>query len=104
MCWMTEILQANIFFFIASIATIVFSIMACVAMYLIIKILVSIRAILARIEAGSDLIADDILAARAFVAGGGLISHLISFVARAGGGGQKKRSSRKKELVITDKE
>ena len=101
---MTEILQANIFFFIASFATIVFSIMACVAMYLIIKILISIRAILARIEAGSDLIADDISAARAFVTGGGLISHLISFVARAGGG-QKRRSSRsKKELVITDKE
>lgn len=102
---MTEILQANIFFFIASFATIVFSIMACVAMYLIIKILVSVRAILARIEAGSDLIADDIQAARDFVAGGGLISHLISFMARAGGGGQKKRSSRsKKELIITDKE
>ncbi len=102
---MTEILQANIFFFIASFATIVFSIMACVAMYLIIKILVSVRAILARIEAGSDLIADDIQAARNFVAGGGLISHLISFMARAGGGGQKKRSSRsKKELIITDKE
>ncbi len=102
---MTEILQANIFFFIASFATIVFSIMACIAMYLVIKILVSIRAILVRIEAGSDLIADDIQAARAFVAGGGFISHLISFVARVGGArsrAQKKRS--KKELVITDKE
>lgn len=103
---MTEILQANIFFFIASAATIVFSIMACIAMYLVIKILVSIRAILARIEAGSDLIADDIQAARDFVAGGGLISHLISFVMRAGGSGSTKaRSKRKnKELVITDKE
>ncbi len=101
---MTEILQANIFFFIASVATIVFSIMACVAMYFIIKILISIRAILARIEEGSDLIAEDIKGFRAFVTGGGIISHLINFVARAGGGGQKKRSSRKKELVITDKE
>lgn len=102
---MTEILQANIFFFIASFATIVFSIMACIAMYLIIKILISIRAILARIEAGSDLIADDILAARTFVTSGGLISHLINFVARQTGGGRKARSSRsKKELVITDKE
>jgi hypothetical protein len=102
---MTEILQANIFFFIASIATIVFSIMACVAMYLIIKILISIRAIIGRIEAGSDLIADDIQAARAFVAGGGLLSHLISFVARAGGARSKASSRRKnKELVVTDKE
>ena len=102
---MTEILQANIFFFIASIATIVFSILACVAMYLVVKILISIRAIIARIEAGSDLIADDILAARAFVTSGGLISHLISFVTRQAGGGRKTRSSKsKKELVITDKE
>ncbi len=102
---MTEILQANIFFFIASFATIVFSIMACIAMYLIIKILISIRAILARIEAGSDLIADDIQAARAFVTGGGLISHLIGFVARAGGSRMRASKKRKnKELVITDKE
>jgi hypothetical protein len=102
---MTEILQANIFFFIASIATIVFSIMACVAMYLVIKILVSIRGILSRIEEGSDLIAEDIQAARAFVAGGGLVSHLIGFVARAQGMRSKTRSRRKnKELVITDNE
>lgn len=101
---MTEILQANIFFFIASIATIVFSIMACVAMFLVIKILISIRAILARIEAGSDLIADDIQAARAFVTGGGLISHLIGFVARAGGRTTTRARRSKKELVITDKE
>ena len=102
---MTEILQANIFFFIASIATIVFSIMACVAMYLVIKILISIRAILARIEEGSDLIAEDIKGVRALVRGGGIISHLISFVARAGGSRAKARSKRKnKELVITDNE
>jgi hypothetical protein len=102
---MTEILQANIFFFIASAATIVFSIMACIAMYLVIKILVSLRAIIARIEAGSDLIAEDIKGARDFVTSGGLISHLISFVARQSGGGRKTRSSKsKKELVITDKE
>lgn len=103
---MTEILHANAFFFIASVATIVFSIMACIAMYLVIKILVSIRAILARIEAGSDLIAEDIQAARTFVAGGGLISHLIRFVARAGGSTspRSKRAKRNKELVITDNE
>jgi hypothetical protein len=102
---MTEILQANIFFFIASFATIVFSVMACIAMYLIIKILISIRAIIARIEAGSDLIADDIQAARAFVTGGGLLSHLVGFLARAGGMRSKSSSRRKnKELVVTDKE
>ncbi len=101
---MTEILHANIFFFIASAATIVFSILLCVAMYLVIKILISIRAILARIEAGSDLIAEDIQAARDFVAGGGLISHLIGFAARAGGGRKTRSSKSKKELIIRDTE
>ena len=102
---MTEILQANIFFFIASIGTIVFSIMACIAMFLVIKILISIRAIIARIEVSSDMIAEDLKGARAFVTGGGLISHLISFVARQTGGGRKTRSSKsKKELAETIKE
>lgn len=102
---MTEILQANIFFFIASLATIVFSILACVAMYLVIKILVSIRAILARIEEGSEQIAEDIQSARAFVAGGGLVSHLISLFVRTQSTSAKARAKRsKKELVITDKE
>lgn len=101
---MNEILHANIFFFIASLATIVFSIMACIAMYLIIKILVSIRSILARVEAGSDLIAEDIQAARDFVAGGGLISHLISFVTRAGRGSSTRTRRSKKELVNTNRE
>lgn len=101
---MTEILHANIFFFIASAATIVFSILLCVVMVLVIKILISVRAILARIEAGSDLIAEDIQAARDFVAGGGLISHLIGFVTRAGGGPKRRSSRSKKELIIRDTE
>ena len=99
---MTEILHANIFFFIASGATIVFTIMLCLAMYLVIKILASIRAILARIEAGSDMIADDIQAARDFVAAGGFISHLIGMVTRASGGRAKRSSKAKKELIIRD--
>ena len=101
---MTEILHANIFFFIASIATIVFAIMVCIVMYLVIKILISIRAILARIEAGSDMIAEDIQAARNFVAGGGIISHLISFATRVGGGRRARSSKSKKELIIRDTE
>jgi len=99
---MTEILHANIFFFIASFATIVFTVMACIAMYLAIKILASVRAILARIEAGSDMISEDIQAARDFMAGGGLISHLISFVTRAGMARTKRSSKTKKDLIIND--
>lgn len=77
---MTEVLHANIFFFIASIATIVFTILLCVALYQVIKILARIRALLERIEAGSDMIAEDISTMRNFVVRGGLISHLVGMV------------------------
>lgn len=99
---MTEILHANIFFFIASGATIVFTILLCIAMYLVIKILSSIRAILARIEAGSDMISGDIQAARDFVASGGLIAHLIGFVMGTTRSRTKRSTKAKKELIIRD--
>ena len=101
---MTEILHANIFFFIASAATIVCSILVCIVLFLVIKILISIRAILARIEAGSDKIAEDIQAARDFVTGGGIIAHLISLAARVRGGRKARSSRSKKELIISDSE
>lgn len=77
---MNEILHANIFFIIASAATIAFAIMVCVAMYYVIKILASIQAIVARVEEGSDVIAEDVAAMRNFVKGGGLVSSIVSFV------------------------
>lgn len=101
---MTEILHANIFFFITSVVMVAFGILGCIVLYQIIKILKSIRAIVARIEAGSDIIAEDIQAARDFVAAGGLISHLISFATRKSGGRKTRSSRAKKELIITDKE
>jgi len=101
---MTEMLHADIFFFITSIVTVILGIFACVAMYYVIKILKSIRAIVDRIDAGSDMIAEDIQAARDFVAAGGLISHLISFAARASGGRKARSSKSKKELITRDTE
>lgn len=77
---MSEVLQANIFFFIASAATIVFAIMVCIVLYYVIRILIAIRAIVERIEAGSDVIAEDVLAVRDFVKNGGLVAYLISRV------------------------
>ena len=101
---MTEILHANIFFFITSVMTVLLGTLGCIVLYQVIKILASIRAIMARIEEGSDMIAEDIQAARDFVAAGGLISHLISFAARASGGRRARSSKSKKELISTDKE
>jgi len=100
---MNEILHANIFFIIASVATVAFAIMVCIAMYYFIKILVSIRAILSRIEEGSDMIAEDITAVRNFIAGGGLISHLVSLFMHVSKKQPTKRAS-KKDIVISDSE
>jgi hypothetical protein len=93
---MNDILHANIFFVIASVATVSFAVMVCIALYYVIKILASIRAIIERVEKGSDVIAEDISAMRQFVAGGGLVAHLIGLVApkRA----NKRRTETKKDI------
>ncbi len=77
---MSEILHANIFFFIASLATIAFSIFICIALYYLVKILQSVRRIVDRVEAASDQVADDIATAREYVVSGGLVSYLIGLV------------------------
>ncbi len=77
---MNEVLHANVFFIIASVATVAFAIMVCIAMYYVIKILASVQAIVARVEEGSDVIAEDVAAMREFVKGGGLVSSIVSFV------------------------
>lgn len=93
---MSEVLQANIFFMIASAATVVFVIMVCVVLYHVIKIVIAIRAIVERLEAGSDVIADDVSAMRDFVKSGGLVSYLINRVRPQG---QKARASRTKKTT-----
>ncbi len=85
---MSEVLHANIFFFIASAATVVFLLLVAVAMYYIIRILMSVRKIVERIEAGSDVIAEDVASMRDFVKSGGLVAYLINRMS------PKKRTSR----------
>lgn len=77
---MNEILHANIFFVIASVATVVFIIMVCILLYHGIKILIAIRTIVERVAKGSEMITDDMVTFRRFVFGGGLISHLAQYM------------------------
>jgi len=77
---MNEVLHANIFFLIASIATVAFAILVCVAIYHVIKILVAVRTIVERIAAVSDMIAEDIGAMRDFVTSGSLVTYIIGLV------------------------
>lgn len=102
---MSEILHANIFFFIASISTIVLSILGCVAMYQVIRILKSLRSLMEKIEDGSDMIAEDITTMRNFVFKGGMISHLMRLVVGTSARKNSMRSRKStKDIVITDKE
>ena len=65
---MNEVLHANIFFFIASAATIVFCIFICLILYHVLKIVHSIRRVVERVEASSQKFADDMLELRETVA------------------------------------
>lgn len=92
---MDEILHANIFFFIASAATIVFCMLVSIALYQVIKILKLLRSIMERIEAGSELIAEDVAHVRSFIKNGGLMSRVIGLIMGAGFG--RRARSRKAE-------
>lgn len=74
---MNEILHANIFFVIASVATICFCILTCIILFQVIKILKTVRVILARIEEGSEVIAEDLYEFRETIKESGVISGLI---------------------------
>ena len=86
---MNEILHANIFFLIASIATTVFCILTCLILYQVLKIVRVVRNIIERIEAGSEVIAGDVAHVRSLIANGGMISKFFQFIM---GGAQKRRS------------
>jgi len=89
---MNEVLHANIFFLIASIATVIFSILACVILYQVIKSVKVIRSILERIESGSEKIAQDFAHVRSLVSNGGVVSRVITFMVGAAGLGRRNRS------------
>ena len=91
---MSDIVQADIFFFIASIGIVVLTILVCLILYQVLKVVKSIRRILERIDEGSEVIAEDVSQLRAFVLEGSLVSQLIHFfVPRAAR--RAKRAARK---------
>lgn len=108
---MDEILQANIFFFIASIASVVFMILLSVILYHVIKIVKSVRAILDKVEAGSEVLAEDVSNLRSqIISGGSFVTKFITlFINNLGifGGqesGRRKSSSTKRKKVRESEE
>ncbi len=90
---MSEMLQANIFFGITSVAVVVATLFVCIILYQIIKLLKSIRRIVDRIDEGSEIIAEDVSQLRAYVTEGSLVSQVMSFVL----GRKAKKTSRTKQ-------
>ena len=88
---MNEVLHANIFFIIASLATVIFCVLISFILYQVFKIVRSIRAIIERIEAGSEMIAKDVANVRELVASGGLFSRLLQFIMGFGRGQKRDR-------------
>jgi hypothetical protein len=74
---MNEILHANIFFLIASIATVCFCILVCYILFQVIKILQLVRSILERVEAGSEVLASDLAHIRMFFSEEGFLSRIL---------------------------
>jgi len=88
---MNEILHANVFFIITSVATVVFSLITCLILFHVLKLVKSVRRIVERIEAASEQVADDLESAREFFYNGGMIARVMGFMA---GTKRKARRSR----------
>lgn len=80
---MNEILHANIFFIIASVATVVFCVIVSLILFQVFKLVKSARRIVERIESASEQVADDIAHAREVFYNGGMIARVMGFMAGA---------------------
>ncbi len=86
---MSEVLQANIFFYIASVATVLFCLVVTMILFQIYKIMKTVRSILERIDSASEVMAEDVAQVRKLVATGGIVSTIMGLVF---GTKKKKRS------------
>ena len=77
---MSEVLQANIFFYIASVATVIFCIVVTMILFQVYKVMKTVRSILERIDSASEVMAEDVAQVRKLVATGGLMSTIIGLV------------------------
>ena len=91
---MTEVLQANIFFIVASVGTVIFILLVSVALYQVVRILRSVRQIVDRVEEGSETLAEDVSQLRNYVVSGSLFSQIIGLF--MGTKGSRSRSRRQK--------
>lgn len=77
---MSEVLQANIFFYIASVATVIFCIVVTMILFQFYKVMKTIRSILERINSASEVMAEDVAHVRKLVTTGGIVSTILGLV------------------------
>ena len=77
---MEDILKADIFFFIASLGVVLFTILVGMALYQVVRILKLIRRIVERVDAGSEVLVDDIENLRESFSPARIISFIMSFI------------------------
>ena len=82
---MSEVLHANIFFVVATIAVVVFCVLVSLVLFQVFKIVKLVRTILERIQAGSEIIAEDVAHMRSLVANGSMISRAFQFFTGSSG-------------------
>ncbi len=90
---MSEVLQANIFFYIASVATVIFCIVVTMILFQFYKVMKTVRSILERIDSASDVVAEDVAHVRRLIATGGLVSTIMGLVF----GAKKKKRTKSTE-------
>lgn len=90
---MSDVLQADIFFFIATAATVVFLLLVAVILFQIYKVVRIIRRVLERVEAASDVVAEDAAHIRELIASGGFFASLFGLMSSV-----KRRTRRRKDV------
>lgn len=100
---MSEVLQANIFFVITSIAVVIFTILVCVALYQVIKILMSARRVMNRIESGTEAIVLEATKIKENLTHGGFFKNILRsiFAIRDS---QKPKARRRKDVTSEETE
>ena len=95
---MSEVLQANIFFFITSVAVIIVTILVGVALFYVVSILRNVRDISDKIKRGSDVLTQDLSEFRATVKAEGVkAKNIFNFFAERFRSKRKRAAPKKKE-------
>lgn len=77
---MNEVLHANIFFIIASVGVILFTLITALVLYHVLKVVKTVRRIVERVERGSEVLAEDIEDLRGNLNPTKLIGFIMSFI------------------------